>query len=49
MLSSSQRKDRLDGVGREQALIKEVQEWQEQWKEERRMHAKLKGTIILCV
>ena len=40
LLSASQK---LPVLERERALVREVKEWQDQWKEERRQHAKLKG------
>ena len=40
MLSSSQRIPILE---REKALMGEVKEWQEQWREEKRRHAKVEG------
>ncbi|XP_064629139.1 centrosomal protein of 162 kDa-like [Lineus longissimus] len=42
-ISSSIRGDRLTTIDREKALVDEVKEWQEQWKEERKMHAKVKA------
>ena len=41
VLSSSQRVAALE---REQNMVREVRDWQERWKDERKIHAKLKGT-----
>ena len=38
--------EKLSALEREKALLAEVKEWQDQWKTERKMYAKLKGKIF---
>ncbi|XP_074662384.1 centrosomal protein of 162 kDa-like [Tubulanus polymorphus] len=45
-LSASLRVDKTSGLEREKSLILEVKEWQEQWKQERQMHAKCKADMF---
>ncbi|PIK52284.1 putative centrosomal protein [Apostichopus japonicus] len=45
ILSASLRDIRVQPASRERALVAEVNEWQNQWKDERRLNAKLKAEI----
>lgn len=45
LLSTSLRDSRVQTLSRERALVAEVNEWQNQWKDERRLNAKLKAEI----
>jgi len=45
-MESSWAQSGTDLTEREKALIAELSEWQEQWKEERKMHVKVKGKVL---
>ncbi|XP_013389121.1 centrosomal protein of 162 kDa [Lingula anatina] len=43
IMSPQQREERISQIGREKALQQEVKDWQEQWKEERKMNVKMRA------
>ncbi|XP_063954593.1 centrosomal protein of 162 kDa-like [Lytechinus pictus] len=45
ILSASMREAKLHTLSRERALVAEVNEWQQQWQEERRLNAKMRAEI----
>ncbi|XP_072178977.1 centrosomal protein of 162 kDa-like isoform X2 [Diadema setosum] len=45
ILSASMREAKFQSLSRERALIAEVNEWQQQWQEERRLNAKMNAEI----
>lgn len=45
ILSASMREAKFHTLSRERALVAEVNEWQQQWQEERRLNAKMKAEI----
>ncbi|XP_071506797.1 centrosomal protein of 162 kDa-like [Diadema antillarum] len=45
ILSASMREAKFQSLSRERALVAEVNEWQQQWQEERRLNAKMKAEI----